>query len=200
MCRPLPQKSFPKPPPTPAPPGKCSTPHFFWVFFLTIIAIVGSAGWLAARSANPTASPTPSSTRKSKKAAPSDTASVISSGSRSTKSFSPPPAPSPAPSSVMANYRAKNDSACTSSDSFFLNECAHLSTECVYRETRASFGSSFGFFRSVSYRIACTQHRQRLKRSVLARTSARSSWPGFRAHITVSNIRTLRLERGCRAL
>ena len=100
-------------------------PHFFWIFFLLTSAIVGSAGWLAARSANPTASPTPSSTRKSKKAAPSDTASVVSSGPRSTKSFSPPSAPSPAPSSVMANYRAKNDGACTYSDSF-LKANAHV--------------------------------------------------------------------------
>lgn len=92
MCRPLPQRSFPVPPPLPAPP-------------------VGSAEWLAVRSANPSASSAPSSTRRGKKAAPSDTASVTSASSRSTQSFSPPPAPSSATSSVMANYRAKNDVA-----------------------------------------------------------------------------------------
>jgi hypothetical protein len=43
MCRPLPQRAFPVPPPTPTPPGKRSLAHFFWVFFLTSSAIVGSA-------------------------------------------------------------------------------------------------------------------------------------------------------------
>ncbi|KAH9018392.1 hypothetical protein EDB85DRAFT_617998 [Lactarius pseudohatsudake] len=91
MCRPLPQRSFPVPPPKPAP-------------------VVGSAGWLASRNANASASPAPSSTKKGKKSVASDTASVVSASSRSTKSFSPAPAQSPTPS-VMANYRAKNDPA-----------------------------------------------------------------------------------------
>ncbi|KAH9018393.1 hypothetical protein EDB85DRAFT_618061 [Lactarius pseudohatsudake] len=89
MCRPLPQRSFPVPPPTPAP-------------------VVGSAGWLASRNANVSAIPVPSSTKKGKRSMTSDTASVTSASSRSTKLFSPPPAQSPTPS-VMANYRAKND-------------------------------------------------------------------------------------------
>ena len=115
MCRPLPQRTFPVPPPQPAPVRKCSIPHFFWILFLTTNAKAGSAEWLAARNANGSASPAPSSAGKGRKAAPSDTASLASTGSRNTKSksFSPPPAPSPAPSSVMANYRAKNDSSCT---------------------------------------------------------------------------------------
>ncbi|KAN0137854.1 hypothetical protein V8E53_004338 [Lactarius tabidus] len=91
MCRPLPQESFPVPPP--APP-------------------VGSAGWLAVRNANPSAIPAPSTTRKARTAVPSDTASMTSASSRGARSFLPPPsASSPAPSSVMANYRAKNDVA-----------------------------------------------------------------------------------------
>ncbi|KAH9018784.1 hypothetical protein EDB83DRAFT_173208 [Lactarius deliciosus] len=91
MCRPLPQRSFPVPPPTPAP-------------------VVGSAGWLASRNANASASPAPSSTKKGKKSVASDAASVVSTSSRSKKAFSPPPTQSPTPS-VMANYRAKNDPA-----------------------------------------------------------------------------------------
>ncbi|KAH9058215.1 hypothetical protein EDB87DRAFT_1578207 [Lactarius vividus] len=91
MCRPLPQRSFPVPPPKPAP-------------------IVGSPEWLASRNDNTSASPAPSSTKKGKKSVASDTASVTSARSRSTKSFSPPPTQSPTPS-VMANYRAKNDPA-----------------------------------------------------------------------------------------
>ncbi|KAH8984208.1 hypothetical protein EDB86DRAFT_163377 [Lactarius hatsudake] len=91
MCRPLPQRSFPVPPPTPAPP-------------------VGSAEWLASRNANVSVSPVLSSTKKGKRSMASDTASVTSASSRSTGSFSAPPSQSPTPS-VMANYRAKNDSA-----------------------------------------------------------------------------------------
>ncbi|KAH9018785.1 hypothetical protein EDB83DRAFT_173211 [Lactarius deliciosus] len=91
MCRPLPQRSFPVPPPTPAPP-------------------VGSAEWLASRNANVSVSPAPSSTKKGKRSMASDTASVTSASSRRTGSFSPPPSQSPTPS-VMANYRAKNGPA-----------------------------------------------------------------------------------------
>ncbi|KAI9441831.1 hypothetical protein H4582DRAFT_1420631 [Lactarius indigo] len=91
MCRPLPQISFPVPPPTPAP-------------------IVGSPEWLATRNSNESASTAPSSKKKGKKSVASDTASVTSGSSRSTTSFSPPSTQSPTPS-VMANYRAKNDPA-----------------------------------------------------------------------------------------
>jgi len=51
MCRPLPQRYFPVPPPAPAPP-------------------VGSPGWLAGRNVNPPASPVPSTTRRGQRAPP----------------------------------------------------------------------------------------------------------------------------------